>query len=52
MTLYDIFTELDRSQKQKHDLAEDYVEKRVNELSQHEFLERLSEALEVWAHEP
>lgn len=46
MTLYEIFTEIDRSQKYKHGLAENFVERRVNELSQHEFLERLSEALE------
>jgi hypothetical protein len=45
-TLYERFTAWLYLQQRKHDLGEDYVERYVNEMSNYEFLQELSRALE------
>lgn len=46
MTLLEAVTGWLEFQKNKHDLRESYVEDYINNLTQYEFLESLSEALE------
>lgn len=45
-TLFEHMTDWLYQQQRKHDKGDDYVMKEINALSNFEFLERLSEALE------
>ena len=46
MTLYEKVTGWMYKQAAKHDLGDDYAERLVNQMSQYEFLQALSSALE------
>ena len=46
MTLYEAVAGWLHHQQRKHDKAPDYPEQYINELSQYEFLQHLSDALE------
>lgn len=46
MTLYEAMAGWLNDQEQKHDMAPGYAERYINGLSQYEFLEHLSDALE------
>jgi hypothetical protein len=46
MTLYDAVTDWMQHQQHKHALGDDFVERTINGMSQHDFLKALSDALE------
>jgi hypothetical protein len=52
MTLFDCIAGWREAQQRKHELDENFAEKNINELTNYEFLQELSDAIEVMKLNP